>query len=460
MKSLNYLELKELSDSLNVKLKGNHISNITVVSSTDILLTFSFYRKEKLLISLNHSSPFLSLIDASFNINTLMGNLSEELRKTIKDTVLEEIVTIDKERIIKIKCVKTDEFYSKSSLFLILELIPTHPNLIITDENNKVLFATHYTSLTADRIILKGMNYDLPKASVNLKEENLKVDLDKFKVDVNSYLGFLIDKRLKEKYSSLIQNLKWRIKKAKNKIKILKEEIEEAKSSLVYKEYGEMIFALLYDENELKEYLNINNIAIDENKTYQENANIFFKKYKKAKATISYNEEELEKNDLLIKELENDLASLDGDDESIYMILNDKYLKVRAPKQEINKLMPYYVTIDNTKIGFGRNANQNNVLTFKYAKEDYYFIHVKDTHSHHVVILKSNPSDNDKENASMLALFLLNKEAGTVNIAQIKDVKKGHSPGLVLLNKYSEIKINNISNKVKNALNKTKRITF
>ena len=122
--------------------------------------------------------------------------------------------------------------------------------------------------------------------------------------------------------------------------------------------------------------------------------------------------------------------------------------------------MPYYVTIDNTKIGFGRNANQNNVLTFKYAKEEHYFLHVKDTHSHHIVILKNNPNDNDKLNAACLALALLNKEAGVVNIAQIKDVKKGHNLGLVLLNKYTEIRVNNIPNKVKNALEKAKRIIF
>ena len=458
MKSLNYKQLNKLANDVNEKIKGNHISNIIVLSSNDIIFTFSFYRKEKLLISLNHQSPFISLIESTPSVPSIMGKLVEELRKNIKDTVVKDISSIENERIVKFTLFKTDVFFDKHTSYLYLELIPTHPNLIIADEANKIIYATHYTNLDAKRIILKGMEYVLPLS--NIVNNDFSDDISSFKEEVNNYLPSLLEHRLDDKYQKLITTLKSKIKKCKNKVKVLNDEIEEAKKLLIYQEYGSMILAYLYDEEELKNYIKENNVPYDETKSASDNANILFKKYKKAKSTITNNEEQLRLNDEELKIYEEDLASLSGEDESIYLLLSSKYLKTSIPKQEINKLTPYYVLIDGTKIAFGRNANQNDLLTFKKAKDQYYFLHVENIHANHVVIMNNNPTDKDKENAAMLALWLINKEAGNVQIALIKDIKKGHMPGQVLLNKYSVIKINNVTSKIKNSLDKVKRLSF
>ncbi|MCR4879694.1 MAG: NFACT RNA binding domain-containing protein, partial [Bacilli bacterium] len=195
-------------------------------------------------------------------------------------------------------------------------------------------------------------------------------------------------------------------------------------------------------------------------KSYVDNANILFKKYKKSKETIAKDKEQIEINNALIEKLNHDICSLNETDESIYLVLASEYLKTPISKQEVNKLSPFFVLVDNTKIAFGRNAIQNDMLTFKRASKENYFFHIKDYAGSHVVILKNNPNDKDKENAAMLALALSNKEAGEVQMAQIKNIKKGQFIGQVIFSSYSVVRINKVNTNIKVALNNVKRINL
>ena len=457
MKSLNCKQLEKLTREINNYINCNHIANISLINKTDILLSFSFYRKQKMLISLNHNSPFYGLVDSSISLPTILNKLNEELRKEIKDAFITDITSISGERIVFFTLRKTDEFYRKKEYFLVLELIPRNPNLIFLDEEYKIIFATHSTTLEAERIIIKNMKYNLPrKANSNIEFND---DLKGFYKDLEDYLSISLQQRNKEKYETLIKTINRKLKVSKKKIEVLNKEIDEAKERLIYKEYANSLYALKDDEY-LSTYIKENNIPYDETKSLSDNCNVLFKQYKKAKDTIKYNEEQLKENDDYIKELESDLVSLENEtDESMYLLLSSKYLNKSIPKHEVNKITPYYITVDGTKIGFGRNANQNNVLTFKKAKEDYYFFHLENIHGAHVVIIKNNPTDNDKENAAMLCLALDNKEAGTIQMAQIKNLKKGKVPGQVFFDTYTTIKINEVKSKIINNLQKAKRLT-
>ena len=458
MKSLNYVELSKMCNTLNTTLEGNHIPNVVLINSSDILLTFSYYRKEKLLISLNHNAPFISLVDGSVAVSTLQNKLCEELRKYVKDTILTNIKTLNNDRIAEISLQKTDDFYEKHIYYLILELIPRSPNLLLLDQDRKIIFATHYTSLESKRVILKNFIYEVPES--HQIDAKIEVDFEKYKIEANEYIIESMKNRNKEKFDKLISTIKRKIKTAKHKEEVLTTEIEDAKEALIYKDHGNMLLTLKYDEHELNNYIHECNVPYDNTKDVTTNINNLFKKYKKAKTTIELDKEQLLLNEENIAKLEKDLKDLEDGDEALYILLSSLYLKTSVPKHEVNKLTPYFTTIDGTKIGFGRNASQNDLLTFKKAKDEHYFLHVMNVHGSHVIIFKPNPSDNDKENAAMLALLLSNMETGSVQIAKVKDIKKGQFPGQVLMNKYSEIKINNIKDKVRKSLEKAKRVTF
>ena len=93
--------LREITTKLKKKVANNHLSHVTVINSSDILFNFSFYTKEKMLISLNHHHPFISLIDKNFNSSTLNGGLSENLRKLIKGAYITDIEVLNDDRILK-----------------------------------------------------------------------------------------------------------------------------------------------------------------------------------------------------------------------------------------------------------------------------------------------------------------------------------------------------------------------
>ena len=80
--SLNQIKIELLE-----KVNGSFISNVTLISNMDFILSFSHFRKEKLLISLNHQSPFLSLIETDESFQTIMGVLNDVLRKEINDLI-------------------------------------------------------------------------------------------------------------------------------------------------------------------------------------------------------------------------------------------------------------------------------------------------------------------------------------------------------------------------------------
>ncbi len=161
-----------------------------------------------------------------------------------------------------------------------------------------------------------------------------------------------------------------------------------------------------------------------------------------------------------IDEINHYLSTFDYLAEEEVAVLEQKYLphKSNANKKIIvDASKPYYIYINNKRIGFGKNKDQNNYLTFKKADKEDTFIHLADYHGSHVVIFEQNPSDELLLTASEIALLLAGKEEGELQVAKIKDIKKGPEKGLVLLNKYSTITLKSVRNSTKLLLKTQKR---
>ena len=81
---INLSTLKSIVLDIKEKTRDNRISNITLINSRVFLISFSSYRKEKLLICLDHQNPFLSFCEMDEPISTITGGLSDILRKELK----------------------------------------------------------------------------------------------------------------------------------------------------------------------------------------------------------------------------------------------------------------------------------------------------------------------------------------------------------------------------------------
>ena len=208
---ITYKNLKEIAQDITSKVVSNHICNVIQVTSVDFLLVFSFYRKQRLLISINHQSPFVGFINQNNQVSTKVGLVNDTLRKYLRDAIITEVKTINDDRVIEITTLKNDDFYQKKITYLIVELIPTRPNLILLDENRKIIFATHYTTLEANRLVMKNLIYKPIKKSKEI-EINDPFNFDSYTASISEYFEHSLEKKKEENHRELYLFFKNRVK--------------------------------------------------------------------------------------------------------------------------------------------------------------------------------------------------------------------------------------------------------
>lgn len=474
--------------------KGRHGTFIFSLNSTNPFLCYSYDRFTKV----NDNSPF-------FN----------GLRKLSLSTI-SKVEKIPGERIIVIhlKANPNDLTEINTGYDLIIEMFPNHPNVLtVAYPYGKIVsLYKERTNLEKGLFVTRNTYYNFPKPRPTLPNElndleeakpylnnNLFKHLKKYieekninlndallelnssssiyirgkeilplsfgledvkKVEIeNIYSTFVEDQKelaKRDKEKELLALIEKAIKVNDKKINNLKLDLEEAKEHMVYMEYGQMIY--LY-QGEIKKGDTLlerdgYSIPLDPRFDAPNNANRYFKRYRKAKAAIDILKNLIEKanddNEYLRKKL---IEASDGTPRDIMELkselLEEGYIKESQGKKnnikKVNKKKtyePHYIDIPNKgKIGFGMNGLQNEELTFNIATKDNYFLHVKDYPGSHVVILKGEDDEDVMNLALELALYLSHLESGEVYIAKRKYVKKNPSRiGLVNILQY-EIKV-------------------
>ncbi len=253
-----------------------------------------------------------------------------------------------------------------------------------------------------------------------------------------------------DKVKELITLIEKSIKVVRKKQKNLQKDLETAKDHLKFLEYGQMIYLYQAEIKKGDKVLNRDGYSIPLNPLFNaaQNANSYFKKYQKAKSAIEI------LSSLIIKArdeatyLDKKLMEIkDGSPRDLLELkselLHEGYIKEKQGRHTIKEVSkrrtydPHYLVLTNGKIGFGMNGLQNEDLTFKIAKKDDIFIHVKDYPGSHIVVLDGKEDEEVLHIAYELALYLSHLDSGTVMIARKKDVKKNPEKiGLVNILKY------------------------
>ena len=443
MNCYSYASFQKVVDELKKKIVGCRINNVTVINSHDFLCTLSMVKEEKLLISLNHQHPFLSLVNVKKSEPTIVGALNEALRKYLKDAYIFDIELINDDRIIHFVTQKANDYYEKIKMHIYLECIPQRANLIFVNEDNKIMHALHYSGLTTNRPILNGLSYEMPnKSMLNKKEE--ESSLEDIKAQAEQYYQDALALHRKEKYTPLYRFMKVRIKSLNKKIDVLHKEIDEANKHLNDVEHGNYLLAFKEDPDSLNNYLKENGLVLDPEKNIVSNANSFFKKYKKSKRTIEMASIEIQKAEEESHYLSYLLASSQFMNDDELLALSEELLPKHQSKKKVMPIKYGVIHYKGVDILYGKNASSNNELTFKVANKDDYYLHIKDYHGAHVIIRSNNPSDEIKLLAAEICLILSNMKAGEVMISPMKNVKKGHALGEAILLSYNIITIKNV----------------
>lgn len=268
--------------------------------------------------------------------------------------------------------------------------------------------------------------------------------------------------RIKQQSGDLFKAVRKELHKNTSKLPKLEASLEEAMDCEKYREYGDLLFAYMHTiektaqitlpsfENEA-----MVTIPIDMRYDLKQNANRYYQKYHKFKRAqnilseqIHLCQQEIEYFETLEIQLEQ--ASMQDAMEIREELSKQNYikpLKTRIRKKKKQEL-PHFETFqfDDITIYVGKNNLQNDYVTWKLARKQDTWLHVKDLHGSHVIITTDHPDEATLRNAAMLAAWYSQGRYSSsvpVNYCLVRQLKKipGNKGSLVSLSNYKTIYI-------------------
>ena len=429
------------------------ISDIVLVNSRLFLF---YFKKEttQLLVDLDNNNPHIGLINSNYDSLSLPCDfIAKALSKG--RPLITDIKLVNQDKIIKITTTATDAYYHNHQYYLYIELINAHANMVLTDENNKIITAFYETNINSPRLIIRNNLYTLPSKK-NQDYSNGDFSFKEYKDNVTKSFNLSLDKRKKEIYGPRVKKYEKKIKSLERKINKIKESQKLAKEGNKYKEYGD---TLLMHTNQIhKGDKEFNRIKLDPTLTVYQNANNYFNKYKKCKRTLETTTQILEQ---LTKELEDaqyylEMLKCANEEESKLLIEQSKSNKTKtAPAY-----LPYYIKYKNVSYYYGHNAFENDYLTFKMFKRrsDVIWMHIKNYPSAHLIINKNNPNNEELDIASSLLLLINKLNSGEIMYTNREFITRGDALGKVNILKYKSINMHKINSLAAELIKREKRV--
>lgn len=261
------------------------------------------------------------------------------------------------------------------------------------------------------------------------------------------YLGRDLRLRMQQKSLGLQKHLKSALERTEKKKAIMLETLANADQTEQNRVFGDLLTASLHMIGKGQETITLQNyydealpmvtIPLSTRLTPAQNAQAYYKKYRKAKVAEQYAQQQL-------VQIEKDLALLEGalDDlekcenstdlaEIRYALTESGFLRPDASQRKKKKLpegKPYRFTApDGTLIEVGKNSIQNDRLTL-HARGNETWLHAQGIPGSHVIIrTESEPSDDALLYAAKLAAYYSkgrNHPALPVDYTKRKYVKK------------------------------------
>jgi predicted ribosome quality control (RQC) complex YloA/Tae2 family protein len=272
------------------------------------------------------------------------------------------------------------------------------------------------------------------------------------------YKDIQTQEQIKSHTGDLLKVIRRELKRANTKLPKLYEDLRNAENSEHLRQQGEILFAYAANEPSGMKSITLKDfedqpitIALDPKMNGKDNANAYFKRYRKAKTSLSYIHEQIELTQDRIRYfeglLQQTLQATLTDAQEIMHELMDSNL-IRSKKALVKKAKkPNYLTIrydDETTIFIGKNNIQNEYLTFKLAKKEDMWFHAANTSGAHVII-KSPHLDETKIRlcAHLAAYYSQYRLASSVEVhyTPCRNIKKipGKQPGMVSITNQKSI---------------------
>lgn len=270
------------------------------------------------------------------------------------------------------------------------------------------------------------------------------------------YLGRDIHLRMQQRGAGLQKHIKNAIDRTEKKKGIMADALNQSEKAEEDRICGDLLTANMHLLQKGQESITVSNyydenygditISLSALKTPSQNAQSYYKKYRKAKVAEQYARDQLKviESDLLL--LEGALEDLEKCETTVDMeeirfaLTQSGFLRPDASLRKKKKMQegkPYkFTAADGTVIEVGKNSIQNDRLTL-HARGNETWLHAQGIPGSHVIVrTESDPSDETLLYAAQLAAYFSkgrNHPALPVDYTKRKHVKKasGTAPGFV-----------------------------
>lgn len=463
--TLTAKELAAVTDEVAPALIGGWIQKISQPAARTIVLEIRAPgHTHRLLVSCHPGSARLHLVTQTFQNPQTPPVFCQYLRAHLQGARIEAITPVPNDRIVHLQ-VTTRE----GPGIVVAELTGQRANLLVLDKHHQILKDLNHSKECI------GHPYSPPRASPHEPRQPQEprfgpVEGAPFPLSAaieSFYLLQDVTTAAAALHQARASQLRKTIKKLHRRIEAWKEDLAKAERYRSYARYGELLKANLGTIKKGQKSVSVIDyfdealpqvtIPLDPAKSPQGNMDDYFRKYRKHESA---------QRELLprIVEAERDLVGLRQELISIEQgtwqppatpptaVPRKQHRRIpsaTSPREKRRGPFRRFVSADGLQIFVGRNARENDGLTFDLAKSDDLWLHARGTPGSHVVVRlekgKDPPPETLKE-AAMLALLysdLKKSGKGEVIYTRRKWVKKakGQAPGAVTVTQEQSVHV-------------------
>lgn len=462
-KGMNFHVLSLVVEELSALLTNARVERVYQGKDGGLVLLLHRERnKFILLLSPDRALPRLHLLSAKPPARDQPHGFILFLRSRVSGARVSGIRLLNQDRVVEIRFVRQGTEY-----LLLFELFGSSANLVLVDPSSIILAVYNPVSPSdqAARPLLPGLQYIAPEKPQNAGFQKSGL-ADGFNAgpspnkSAEQYYEHLIEQRhIATLRTELISRIKKDLAKTIRLIRALSGDLRSADRVEEYRQAGDLILAHLKELRTGMERADLvgydgrtMEVLLDPKRSPAGNAELYFKKYKKARIgrdiiaeRLRWTAEEASNLKSLLTDIE---AARDVD--ALMSIRSELVAKGRLEKKPvlhkrtregtastaIRKIM-----FNGWEILVGKSAAGNDQLTMKIARPDDLWLHAEGMPGSHVIVRNPNagiiPPDVLVKAAALAAFHSKGRNAGKVPVTYTRagQVKKpkGAKPGLVTL---------------------------
>ena len=448
---ISHSSYQKYIENLSKEVEGKLLFSPILINNETLLFPFAEDYHNSLVISLNNRCPLIYKINCDIFFKSFENSFYLKFKKIFNRTIITNLDLSEKDNIVFFRLESNE---SDESRIFVAELIPNSPNLIVLKDGK--IEETFYKNKNRD--LSFGAEYKLPESLDELSgEKEITPDF------LEAHFKTEDELRFKEKYAEFLKFLNTKIKSVNKKIQSINGDLKRAEENEKYRGFADEIYTLGIDLKSKIDSVELMDgpVKLDISKTVGENCQNFYKKSKKAKETKRHFQTNIDMAQKSLDEFNRIKAEFEVGNEKEKDRIVEAYLPTNK-KRETEKTIfnrPWQYNLNGTYIYFGKNASQNDYLSFVMKLDrDYTWLHIKNLSGSHLVICNRKPTENELLFACEFALLCSHQKTGEIVYTKKKNVRRGHTLGEAIIKNQTTIKLNKIREETIEAFAKAKRI--